>query len=95
MIVKTSAAICRESLHDHGAAAEAVAGDPAWRAQVAALERDASRWTGNDTRVLELSTADAPDDAGSVIDDILRDGIPLAGDVGALRLLRTANRWTR
>jgi Nucleotidyltransferase domain len=75
------------------------ADDHAWRAQVAALERDVARWTGNDTRVLELGPPDASDgagsDTGSVINDVLRDGIPLAGDVAALRQLRNPNRRNR
>ena len=47
-------------------------------------------WTGNDTRVLELAAGGmAPaGDGESVIDDILRDGISLAGDAAALRRLR-------
>ncbi len=84
---------------------EAVAvDDPRWRAQVADLERDATRWTGNDTRVLELAATDAPPggsnrgadtEAGSVVEDVLRDGVPLAGDVAALRRLRPQRRRTR
>jgi DNA-binding GntR family transcriptional regulator len=72
-----------------------VAGDDsAWRRQVSRLEQDVARCTGNDARVLDLGAADIPDVdgqtgiEGSVLDDILRDGILLAGDVAALRRLR-------
>lgn len=68
------------------------ADDATWRARVAGLERDVSRWTGNDTRVLELAASDVDADTESVVDDVLRDGIPLAGDVGALRRLRPVRR---
>jgi DNA-binding transcriptional ArsR family regulator len=61
--------------------------DAGWRQQVAALERDVTRWTGNDTRVLDIGADDSAT-VGGVVDDILRDGIPLAGDVAALRRLR-------
>ncbi len=66
------------------------ADDPAWRAQIATLEREVTRWTGNDTRVLEIAANDdLSADAESVIDDILREEIPLTGEVSALRRLRT------
>lgn len=54
-------------------------------------------WTGNDTQVLELAADDmAPEGGGqSVIDGVLRDGIALAGDVAALRRLRTPRRRAR
>lgn len=71
-------------------------GDPIWAAQIADLERVVTRWTGNDTRVLELGAPDATGSAGdSVIDDILRDGVPLAGDVSALRQLRIPDHRLR
>ena len=71
------------------------ADDGAWRRQVAGLETDASAWTGNDARVLELSGSDMQAAGASVVDDVLRDGIALAGDPAALRRLRTADRRTR
>lgn len=74
---------------------DVAADDGAWRRQVAALEADASAWTGNDTRVLELCGSDMQAGGASVVDDILRDGIALAGDPDALRRLRTAGRRTR
>lgn len=60
---------------------------PAWDAQVAALAGQATAWTGNDTRILqvgldELGDADEP---GGVLDDVLRDGIPLTGSQSTLR----------
>jgi predicted nucleotidyltransferase len=82
--------------------------DEVWRIQVSRLERDISRWTGNDTRVLELGVADLaghappPISAGtlavvddSVLDDVLRDGIPLAGDPAPLRAARRSVRSPR
>lgn len=70
---------------------------PTWRRQVADLERDVTSWTGNDTRVLELDAAAAPPGGGaeSVIDDVLREGIALAGDISVLRRLRSPRRRTR
>jgi hypothetical protein len=68
--------------------------DTVWRRQVAELETAATRWTGNDTRVLELSSADVVADA-SVADDVLRDGIALAGDPAALRRHKAADGRTR
>ncbi len=78
--------------------------DDGWRAQVARLEADMTRWTGNDARVLEFGVDDlarhrraasrSVTDPGvvddSVVDDVLRDGIPLAGDPGPLRRTRRA-----
>jgi Nucleotidyltransferase domain len=77
-----------------------------WRSQVTQLERDITRWTGNDTRVLELDLTDvdeaaasgaerAFEAAGSVADDVLRDGIPLAGDPNELRRGRRSLRSAR
>lgn len=71
------------------------ADDEAWRRQVAALEAAATRWTGNDTRVLELSAGDDLEPGRSVVDDVLRDGIALAGDPAALRRLKPRDRRTR
>ncbi|MFN8078354.1 MAG: nucleotidyltransferase domain-containing protein [Kineosporiaceae bacterium] len=69
------------------------ADDPTWRTQIARLEHDVTRWTGNDARVLELaSTDDLSTDTESVVDDILREGIPLSGEATALRRLRTSPR---
>lgn len=77
--------------------AEVAVDDPRWRSQVADLEAAVTRWTGNDTRVLELAAGDIPDalDTASVLDDVLRDGIPLAGEIAALRRVGGEHRRTR
>jgi hypothetical protein len=61
--------------------------DPAWDAQVAHLATQATAWTGNDTRVLQFGLDDLADvdEPGGVLDDILRDGIVLAGRESVLR----------
>ena len=54
-----------------------------WGAQVSSLQHDASAWTGNDVRVLEMSRSEVRSglEAGEqVLDDIRRDGIVLVGD---------------
>jgi len=67
--------------------------DPAWSARIADLAVRATAWTGNDTRVLqfgldELAEVDEP---GGVLDDILREGICVAGRESVLRrALRSA-----
>jgi predicted nucleotidyltransferase len=63
--------------------------DEDWRRQVGELERDLTRRTGNDTRVLEIGVAAAHDVGveASVLDDVLRDGVSLAGEPAALRRL--------
>jgi DNA-binding transcriptional ArsR family regulator len=57
------------------------ADDDGWRSQIAALESDATSWTGNDTRVLEYGEDELPSALGEVpvIDDALTEGIELAG----------------
>lgn len=58
-----------------------VEGDSSWHDQVAEFERAATSWTGNDTRVLELTAAEVGKGAKRerVLRDIARDGISLAG----------------
>ena len=63
-----------------------------WDSDVRSLEVEATRWTGNDVRVLEMTEthverhgADEP-----VLRDILSEGVRLAGDLEWLR--RTV--WT-
>jgi hypothetical protein len=63
---------------------------------VAALADCTTAWTGNDTRVPqigidELSDVDEP---GGVLNDVLRDGVPLAGGETALRRARRAPSTT-
>jgi predicted nucleotidyltransferase len=56
--------------------------DVTWRAQLYALQEQASAWTGNDVRILEYSESDVETGLASgdpVLADIGRDGIWLAG----------------
>jgi DNA-binding transcriptional ArsR family regulator len=66
--------------------------DDTWRTDVAALERDVTTWTGNDTRVLSF-TADeltGPNRPVALLENVAHDGVPLVGDEAWLRrLLRT------
>ncbi|HTE61476.1 MAG TPA: nucleotidyltransferase domain-containing protein [Solirubrobacteraceae bacterium] len=61
--------------------------EDAWEAQIAGLTDAATRWTGNDTRPLELTEDDLPDRAADerVIQDILDHGIEIGGSLRALR----------
>jgi len=61
--------------------------DARWREQVAALERDVSRWTGSDARVFELGADEIDSSAEqlTVLDDIVRDGVALSGDPRSMR----------
>jgi predicted nucleotidyltransferase len=62
-----------------------------WRAQLLELQRSATAWTGNDTRVLEYGEDDL---SGAriepVLEDALRDGIELLGSRRTLRMLVNA-----
>ena len=60
------------------------AGD-VWRAQISELERDITKWTGNDARVLAYTVDDLHHTNDVVVDDIARDGILIAGDRELLR----------
>jgi len=62
-----------------------------WRAQLAELERLATAWTGNDTRVLEFGEGDVSgSEAKSVLEDALHEGIELLGSRRALQRLISA-----
>ncbi|MDR5700281.1 nucleotidyltransferase domain-containing protein [Agromyces aerolatus] len=69
--------------------------ESSWPELVASLERTVTAWTGNDTRVVSF-TADeltGPNRPTALLEEIDRDGVPVAGDEGWLRrLLRTAGR---
>lgn len=56
-------------------------GEAAWHDQLDDFALSCTRWTGNDTRVLELSAAEIRDGAATdrVLRAIARDGIHLAG----------------
>lgn len=71
-----------------------VEADSSWRDQVAEFERASTSWTGNDTRVLELSAAEVAKGAKRerVLRDIARDGIQLAGPLDYLTRYRLQPR---
>jgi hypothetical protein len=60
---------------------------PDWDVQVAALADQVTTWTGNDTRILQVGLDELGDvdERGGVLDDVLRDGVPLAGGEATLR----------
>ncbi len=66
------------------------ADDERWRDQLDRLEHAATRWTGNDTRILEYGSEEIPARPGvePVIDSVLQEGIELAGSLRRLRLPR-------
>lgn len=74
-----------------------IEGDSSWRDQVAEFERAATSWTGNDTRVLELTAAEVGKGAKRerVLRDIARDGIPLAGPSDYLTRYRLQPRKSK
>lgn len=68
--------------------------DPAWRAQLTGLTEAITAWTGNDTRLLEYGRAEYAEAAAggdSVLADVLRDGIEIAGSLRSLRRLAQAH----
>jgi len=60
--------------------------DETWREQLAALEHAATRWTGNDARVLEYGEEDLSRRQEPVVVSALQEGIELAGSLRSLRL---------
>src|ERR1700722_8741587 len=62
-----------------------------WRAQLAELQRLATAWTGNDTRVLEFGEGEVSgSEARSVLEDALHEGIELLGSRRTLQRLISA-----
>ena len=62
--------------------------DPAWRERVGQLEHAATRWTGNDARVLEYGEDELRDaDREPIFRDILDHGVELRGRLRELRAL--------
>jgi predicted nucleotidyltransferase len=62
-----------------------------WRAQLAELQRLATAWTGNDTRVLEFGEDEVSgSEAKSVLKDALHEGIELLGSRRTLQRLINA-----
>ena len=69
--------------------------EPAWHGQLDNFTRSCTRWTGNDTRVLELSSAGVRNGASTdrVLRSIARDGLRLAGPTDYLsRYLRATRK---
>ena len=64
-----------------------------WREQLAALERDATAWTGNDARVLEFGEEDlGGEQLEPVVEDVLREGLELYGSLRTLREIAHAGQ---
>jgi hypothetical protein len=61
--------------------------DPDWVKQVQDVTRQIGAWTGNDARVLDIGLDEigSVHEPGGVLEDVLRDGIPLAGSEAVLR----------
>lgn len=57
---------------------------PQWTDQLVALGREATAWTGNDARIVELGE-DELGEARPLLTDVLRDGIELHGSLRRLR----------
>jgi hypothetical protein len=51
---------------------------PGWREQLASLEREATAWTGNDTRIVEFAEDELAESI-PVVEEALGDGIELFG----------------
>jgi predicted nucleotidyltransferase len=61
--------------------------DPDWQEQLLRLEREATAWTGNETKLIEYSKDDLEDPAvHEVAEEALEDGISIFG--GRIRLRR-------
>jgi DNA-binding transcriptional ArsR family regulator len=77
---------------------DGIGGDhPGWDAQVTALARTVTGWTGNDTRILQVGLDEIGDVAepNGVLDDVLRDGIQLTGSETVLRRALRSIRSSR
>ena len=57
---------------------------PAWREQLSSLERDATAWTGNDARIVELAEGDLTG-AEPLLEQVFDEGVELAGSLRTLR----------
>lgn len=66
--------------------------DATWRRQLERLSRDATSWTGNDTRILEFAEADVLVDPPSVVLEALTEGVDLQRGRQFLRRLKQAKR---
>jgi predicted nucleotidyltransferase len=55
--------------------------DPLWQEQLAALEREATVWTGNEARVLDFASSDFADpEVRKIGRAVLRGGVAIVGD---------------
>ena len=63
-----------------------VEADSSWPEQVSELERVSTSWTGNDTRILEMSASEVAATIATeqILAEIARDGIVLSGTPGYL-----------
>ncbi|MDX6654469.1 MAG: hypothetical protein QOH18_1179 [Solirubrobacterales bacterium] len=63
-------------------------GKSEWQEQVAALEREATSWTGNEARVIEYGRQDLADPTvRRIAREVLQDGVAITGTRGRLRNL--------
>jgi predicted nucleotidyltransferase len=68
--------------------ADCDADEPAWQAQIADLEEQATAWTGNDARIVEYGEEELPgDEVEPLLENVLRDGVELYGSRRTLRRL--------
>jgi predicted nucleotidyltransferase len=70
---------------------------PAWEAQLAELEELATKWTGNDTRILEFGAHELEARASSepVLREAASEGVPFFGSEGRLTRLLSATATGR
>lgn len=62
--------------------------EPRWQEQLAALEREATVWTGNEARVIEYGKRELSDpEVRGVVEEALAEGIPIFGTRPKLRRL--------
>ena len=62
--------------------------DPAWREQLADLERDATAWTGNEARIVEYGAGDSVDPAVRLlVEQVFREGIPVFGSPSLIKAM--------
>lgn len=62
--------------------------DPTWQEQLAALERAATDWTGNEARVLEYRHRQLADpEVRKVVRQVIQDGVPIVGTRVRLKTL--------
>ena len=58
-----------------------------WQEQLAKLENDATVWTGNEARIVQLRVKDLKDpEARKIVREVQREGVPIYGDSSRLRL---------